>query len=102
MSWSLWFVLFVIGLGVSNLVAIRLRKWLDMIPGFEVCRFRDLVKGQQFLDPRTGDLVRADEVVRKPQRSGPVQITISVSGGSPRAVLPPLTLRHDRPIRRKL
>lgn len=68
--------------------------------GYKVCRFRELIIGDQFLEPVSGALARADAIERKPQRSGPEQITINmtmmVSKGKAS-----LTLRHDRPMRRK-
>jgi hypothetical protein len=70
------------------------------VTDYKVCRFRELIVGDQFLDPVSGALARVDTIERKPQRSGPEQITIAmtmmVSKGKAS-----LTLRHDRPMRRK-
>lgn len=68
--------------------------------GFKVCRFRDLIKGDQFLDPTSGALARVTDTARERVPSGPdrvtVKMTMVVSHGAAT-----LTLRHDRPIRRK-
>lgn len=62
--------------------------------GFKVCRFRDLIKGDQFLDPTSGALARVTDTARERVPSGPDRVTVKMTMAT-------LTLRHDRPIRRK-
>ena len=67
--------------------------------GFKVCRFRELIKGDQFLDPRTGEVVRLESSAADPKRARYLIADITTVTTHTRGNL---TLHGGRWMRRKL